>query len=161
MAAEVRIMAEGTLRGVQASGSGRTWGTAASPPSAIYGYVQNGMSITSAQTVTQIMERGVPDHNKVTEKAGIKVTVSQLHTYVTGGLPFAILTASGSTVPMQHLEWRTSAAEVGAGTTGIYYQFFGVTTESLKITEDSKGNKLDYSFVCLGYTGPTGSGYLS
>lgn len=161
MPAEVRVMAEGTLRGVQASGSGRTWATASAPASALYGFVQNGMSITSAQTVTQIMDRGIPDHNKITEKAGIKVTVSQLHTYQTGVLPFSILTASGTTVPMQHLEWRVSAAEIGAGTTGIYYQFYGVATESLKIAEDSKGNKIDYSFVCLGYTGPTGSGFLS
>lgn len=163
MPGEVRVMAEGTLRGVQASGSGRTWATAASPPSALYGFIQNGMSITSAQTVTQIMERGTPDHNKITEKAGIKITVSQLHTYVTGQpTPFTILTASGTTVPMQHLEWRVSAAEIGAGAgTGIYYQFYGVATESIKIGEDSKGNKLDYSFVCLGYTGPTGSGFLS
>lgn len=162
MANEVRVFAEGTLRGVQASGSGRTWATAASPPSALYGFVQNGMSITSAQTVTQIMDRGIPDHNKITEKAGIKVTVAQLHTYQTGFIsPFAILTASGTTVPMQHLEWRVSAAEVGAGATGEYWQFYGVATESIKITEDSKGNKRDWSFVCLGYTGPTGSGFLS
>lgn len=162
MAGEVRIQAEGTLRGVQASGSGRTWATATSPASALYGFVQNGMSITSAQTVTQIMDRGIPDHNKITEKAGIKVSVSQLHTYVTGQpTPFTILTASGTTVPMQHLEWRVSAGEIGNGATGIYYQFYGVATESIKISEDAKGNKIDYSFVCLGYTGPTGSGFLS
>ena len=160
---EVRIMLEGTLRGVQASGSGRTWATATSPASALYGYVQNGMSITSGQTVTTIMERGVPDHHKITEKAAIKVTVSQLINHNTGQqTPFAIATASGTTVPLQHLEWRVSAAEIGAGAgTGMYYQFMGVAPESFKITEDSKGNKLDYSFVCLAMTGPTGSGYLS
>lgn len=160
---EVRIMAEGTLRGVQASGSGRTWATAASPASALYGFVQNGMSLTSAQTVTTIMERGIPDHHKISEKSPIKVTVSQLINHNTGSqTPFIITTASGTTVPMQHLEWRISAAEIGAGGgTGMYYQFLGVAPESFKITEDSKGNKMDYSFVCLAMTGPTGSGFLS
>lgn len=162
MAGEARVQSEGTLRGVQASGTGRTWATAASPASALYGYVQNGMSITSAQTVVQIMERGVPDHNKVTEKAGIKVSIKQLHTYLTGQVtPLNVLTASGATVPMQHLEWRISAAEIGNGSTGMYYQFYGVANESIKINEDTKGNTIDYSFVCLGYTGPTGSGFLS
>lgn len=159
---EVRILAEGTLRGVQASGSGRTWATASAPASGLYGYVQNGMSLTSAQTVTTIMERGIPDHHKISEKAAIKVSVSQLQIYQTGfSTPFVLATASGSTTLLQHMEWRISAAEVGAGTTGMYYQFFGVLPESIKVTEDSKGNKLDFSFVCLGYTGPTGSGYLS
>ncbi len=37
---EVRIMSEGTLRYVQGSGSGRTWGTASAPASGLYGYVQ-------------------------------------------------------------------------------------------------------------------------
>jgi len=159
---EVRILAEGTLRGVQASGSGRTWSTAASPASALYGYVQNGMNVTSGQTVTTIMERGIPDHHKISEKAPIKVSVSQMQVYQTGfATPMVLATASGSTTPLQHMEWRISAAEIGAGTTGMYYQFYGVLPESVKITEDSKGNKLDFSFVCLGYVGPTGSGYLS
>lgn len=159
---EVRVKAEGTLRGVQASGSGRTWATAASPASALYGYVQNGMTITSAQTVVQIMERGVPDHNKIVEKQGIKVSMKQMLAYQTGfTTPMVLATASGSTVPMQHMEWRMAAGEIGNGTTGMYYQFYGVVPDSIKITEDDKGNTIDWSFVCLGYTGPTGSGFLS
>lgn len=162
MSNEVVVFSEGTLRGVQASGSGRTWATGATPPSALYGYVQNGMSITSAQTVTTIMERGIPDHHKITEKAPIKVTIKQLQTYQTAFItPFNVLTASGTTVPMQHLEWRTSAANIGAGGTGEYWQFLGVATESIKATEDTKGNGLDYSFVCLAMIARTGSGYLS
>ena len=162
MSAEVNIFAEGTFRVVQASGSGRTWGTGATPPSALLGYVQNGMNINSAQTVTTIMERGLPDHHKISEKAPIKVSITQLHTYQTATInQMAILTASGTTVPLMHAEWRISAAEVGNGTTGMYYEFLGIATESIKITEDSKGNKLDFSFVCLGMVGPTGSGFLS
>jgi len=156
---EVRTQAEGTLRGVQASGSGRTWATASAPSSALFAFVQNGFNLTSAQTVTTIMERGEPHHHKISEKAAIKVTMSQLLTNYTGQLPFGYLTASGSTVPMQHLEWKQAAAEMGSNS-AIYYQFYGVATESIKVTEDGKGNKGDFSFVCLGYTGPTGSGYL-
>lgn len=158
---EVRIKSEGTLRGVQASGSGRAWATAASPVSALYGYVQDGFAFTSAQTVVQIMERGVPDHNKIVERQGIKVTLSKLQVYQTGIQPFVLATASGSTVAMQHMEWKQIAPEIGNGTTAQYFQFYGVVPESIKITEDTKGNKEDYSFVCLGMNGPTGSGYLS
>lgn len=158
--AEVRTMSEGTFRIVQASGSGRTWATGTTPPSALIAFVQNGFSFTSAQTITTIMERGIPDHHKVTEKAAIKVTMSNLLTNATGQLPMTTLTASGTTVPMVHAEWKQAASEMGAGS-AIYYQFYGVATESFKNTEDSKGNKGDYSFVCLGYTGPTASGFLS
>jgi len=159
---EVRTLAEGTLRGVQASGSGTTWATAASPASALYPFVQDGFSFTSAQTVVQIMERGVPHHNKVVEKAGIKVTFSNLVSYQTGQqTPLVILTASGTTVPMQHLEYKSLAGEVGNGTTAMYYQFVGVVPESFKFTEAVKGNKMDFSFMCLAMTGPTGSGFLS
>jgi len=157
---EVRVFAEGTFRIVQASATGRSWATGSAPPSALMAFVQNGFSFTSAQTVTTIMDRGIPDHQKITEKAPIKVTMSQLLTNQTGQLPMVTLTASGTTVPMVHAEWKQLAGEVGAGS-AVYYQFYGVATESFKATEDSKGNKGDYSFVCLGYTGPTGSGFLS
>lgn len=157
---EVRTFAEGTLRFVQASGSGRTWATGATPPSALMAFVQNGFSFTSAQTITTIMERGVPNHHKITEQAPIKVNLSQLLTNATGQLPMSTLTASGTTVPMVHAEWKQAVGEMGAGS-AVYYQFYGVATESFKPTEDTKGNKGDYSLVCLGYTGPTGSGFLS
>lgn len=162
MSGEIRVLAEGTLRGVQASGSGRTWATAASPASALYAFVQDGFTFNSAQTVIQVMERGTPDHNKVVEKQGIDVTLSQLVSYQTGQqTPFSILTASGTTVPMQHLEYKSLAGEIGNGTTAMYYQFMGVVPESFKFTEAVKGNKMDLKFKCLAMTGPTGSGFLS
>lgn len=155
MSGEVRVMAEGTLWWVQQSGSGRTWATAASPPSGILAYVQEGMTYTSGKTITPIMERGVPDHWKVTEFAPINVSFSIL--YAGSGLPVA-LTASGTTVPMIALEHRASAAELGAS--GIYHQFMGVPLQSLKWTEGKQGNKMDLTYQALGMIGPTGSGYI-
>jgi hypothetical protein len=153
--AEVRTMAEGTLRHVQASGSGRTWATAAAAPAGLMGYVQS-FSFNSAQTITTIMERGVPDHHKVTEKSPITVNIDFLWT----GSALTYLTASGSTVPMVHLELRASAQEYGAGT-AFYYQFMGAALESVKLDEAKEGDKVSMSFVTLAMTGPTASGYLS
>jgi hypothetical protein len=118
--------------------------------------VQEGLSLNSAQTVTTIMERGVPDHHKITEKAPITVTFKGLST----GLMSGYLTASGSTVPMLHMELRHSAGEIAAAS-GFYYQFHGVAAQSIKFTENKQGNSVDLSFVALAMTGPTASGYLS
>lgn len=153
--AEVRTMLEGTLRFVQASGSGRTWATAGTPPSGIFGYVES-FSFTSAQTVTTISDRGIPDHQKITQKAPIDVSFDFLST----GSAFTFLTASGASVPMVHLEHRASAAEL-ISNTGYYYQFMGVAVQSLKFTEGKEGNKISVQGRALAMTGPTGSGYLS
>lgn len=162
MSGEIRVLAEGTLRGVQASGSGRTWATATSPISALYPFVQDGFSFTSAQTTIQVMERGVPDHHKVVEKAAIDVTFSNFVSYQTGQqVPLTLATSSGTTVIMQHLEYKSLAAEIGNGTTAMYYQFNGVIPNSFKYTENKNGNKMDFTFKCLSMTGPTGSGFLS
>lgn len=150
--AEVRIQAEGTLWFVQASGSGRTWATASAPASGLLGYVQS-FSFTSGQTVTTIMERGIPDHHKVTEKAAIDVSFDFLST----GARFGYLTASGSTVPMAHLELRHSAAELNSG---YYYQFHGAALQSDKFDEQKEGNKISISFRALAMNGPTASGYI-
>lgn len=152
---EVRTMLEGTLRFVQASGSGRTWATGAAAPAGLFGYVES-FTYTSAQTVTTIKDRGIPDHHKVTEKAPIDVSFDLLST----GSAFSFLTASGASVPMIHLEHRASAAELIAAT-GYYYQFHGVAVQSLKFTEGKEGNKISVQGRALAMVGPTGSGYLS
>lgn len=156
--AETRIQAEGTLRFVQGSGSGRTWATGASQPSGTLGYVQS-FSYTSAQTVTTVMERGVPDHHKITQKAPITVAVNY---FWTGGFPSA-LTASGNTMPLLHLEFRASAAEIGNGSTGFYYQFMGAALQQAQFTEGAGDtpDAIQATYMCLAMTGPTGSGYLS
>jgi len=160
MSAEVRVLAEGTFRIVQQSGSGLTWATASAPASGLMGFVQNGMSITSAQKIETIMERGKPAMQKVIESSPIKVAMKNLISYQTGkSLPFTMLTASGSTVPMFLGEWKQAAPEIGA-TSALYYQFYGCAIESLKLTEDAKGDNNDWQFVALAMNGPTASGYL-
>lgn len=153
--AEVRVMQEGTLRFVQASGSGNSWATASAPASGTVGYVQS-FSHDSGQKITTISERGIPVHHKLTEKSPIKVTFQFLHT----GSTFSYLTASGATMPLVHLEWRASAAELGAGS-GVYYQYYGCALESIKVKEANDGNTVDMSFVTVGMVGATASGYLS
>lgn len=154
--AEVRVQLEGSFRVVQGSGSGATWATASAPPSGLLAYVQS-FNFTSAQTVTTITERGIPSHHKITQKAPINLTVNALWT---GGMPTA-LTASGATVPLYHGEFRASAAEIGNGNTGFYYQFFGLALQSVQLTEQSNGDTLALQYMALGMVGPTGSGYLS
>ena len=152
---EVRIQAEGSLRFVQASGSGRTWATASAPASGLIAYVQS-FSYDSAAKFVQIMERGIPDHHKLTERTPIKITFDCLQT---GTFPTAA-TSQGASVQMWHLEFRASAPEMGGGT-GFYNQFHGCPIESIKISEEKEGNKISVSVVALSMTGPTASGYLS
>lgn len=155
-ASEVRVMAEGVLRWVQQSATGRTWATATSPPSGIFGYVQEGATFTSAKDMTLISDRGVPDHWKVSNFQAIKGSFSVLHT---GVFPVQV-TSSGTTVPMYALELRMSAGELGSNS-AVYFQFMGVPFDSFKWTENSKGNKWDVTFQALACTLWTGSGYLS
>jgi hypothetical protein len=150
---EVRTMAEGTLWFVQASGSGRTWATASAPASGLVAYVQS-FSHTSAQNITTISERGIPDHHKFASKSPIDVTFTCLWTGAFTGM----LTASGSTVPMMHLEHRASAAELGAS--GFYHQYHGSVLTNIAFNEAEAGNTIALSFRALAMNGPTASGYI-
>lgn len=150
---EVRTQAEGSLWFVQASGSGRTWATASAPVSGLVAYVQS-FSHTSAQNFTQIMERGIPDHHKFVSKSPIDVTFNCLWT----GAFTGALTASGSTVPMMHLEHRASAAELG--TTGFYHQYHGAVLTNIAFNEAAEGNTIALTFRALAMNGPTASGYV-
>ena len=154
--AEVRIQAEGSLRFVRASGSGRTWATGAAAPAGILAYVRS-FDYTSAQTITTVMDRGLPDHHKATQFAPIDVT---FRCAWTGAYPSAV-SGSGATVPMLHLEHRASAAEIGNGTTGVFHQFIGGALVSNKFTEGADENTIDLTYRFLSMVGPTGSGYLS
>lgn len=153
--AEVRTFAEGTLRAVQASGSGRTWATASAPTSALFGYVQEGFTFTSGRTVQTIMERGVPDHHKITQREVINGSFTMQWT---GAVPLPG-TASGASVPMWHLEHKALTPEAGSGS-AVYTQIHGAVIQSIGFTEGSP-DTLNISFVALATNGPTGSGYLS
>jgi hypothetical protein len=151
---EVRTMQEGVLRFVQGSGSGRTWATASAPASGLVAYVQS-FSHTSAVNFTQVMERGVPDHHKFASRSPIDVTFTCLWTGAFTGM----LTASGTTVPMMHLEHRASAVEFGAGS-AFYHQYHGAVLTNVAFNEAEAGNTIALSFRALAMNGPTASGYL-
>ena len=152
--AEVRVASEGSLWFVQASGSGRTWATASAPVSGLVAYVQS-FSHTSAITYTQIMERGIPDHHKFASKSPIDVTFTCQWTGAFTGM----LTASGSTVPMMHLEHRASAAELGSNS-GVYHQYHGAVLTNIGFSEAAEGDTINLSFRALAMGGPTASGYV-
>lgn len=156
MPSEARTLAEGTLRIVQASGSGRVWATAATPVSALLGYVRPGMSITSARTINTIMERGYPDHHKFGEATPPEWTFSFLQT---GTIPTGV-TGAGASVPMWHVEHRASAPENGVAT-GIFNQLHGAVIVNLGWTENADGNVFSMTLRGLAQVLATGSGYLS
>jgi len=156
MPSEVRTFPEGTLRAVQASGSGTSWATATTPVSALFGYVQAGLSKTSARTVNTIMDRGIPDHHKFGEATPPEWSFTFK---VTGVFPSA-LTASGASVPMWHFEHRASAPENGTQT-GVYSQLMGAIVISQNFTENPDGNTIQMTVRGLRQTIGTGSGYLS
>lgn len=157
--AEARIQAEGSLWWVQASGSGRTWATAASPASGLMGLVTD-FSFTSGATVTTIMERGLPHHNKISERARIEPSVSFLWTG-THAMPSAV-TGTGASVPMFHLEFKATRNEDGTGAgSGYYFQFMGAAMQSFDFKEAKEGDNITMKFACLAMSGANVSGFLS
>lgn len=151
--AEVRTLAEGTLRWILASGSGTTWATASAAASGTFGYVTE-FSYTSGQRTVQISDRGVPTHNKVVGKDAIQVQTTFLWT---GHIPSAI-SGSGASVPMFHIEHVANAPE--NGNTGRYHQFHGAVVGSQQLSEAEEGNTIQLQFMALAMNGPTASGYL-
>jgi hypothetical protein len=153
--AEVRTQFEGSLWWVQASGSGRTWATAATPASGLVGFCTD-MSFTSGQTITTVSDRGIPHHHKVTEKARIEPTFSLMWT---GQHAVPTATGGGASVPMFHLELKSLEPE-NAGS-GRYYQFHGCALQSFDFKEAKDGNTVTMKCAALAMNGVTASGYLS
>ena len=156
MSNEIRVAAEGALWWVQQSGSGRTWATATGPKSGLVGLVTD-FSFSSGQTVTTIMERGRPNHHKITEFGRIEPTFNMGWTG-TYAIPSAE-TGSGASVPMFALEFKAIRPEDFAGS-GYYYQFLGGAMQSFDFKEAKEGDNVTLKFACLGMVGPTASGYL-
>ena len=157
--AEVRVMAEGSLWWVQASGSGRTFATASAPVSGLVGFVTD-FSFSSGATITTISERGIPNHHKLTERARIEPSFNFLWTG-TNALPSAA-TGTGASLPMFHLEFKSTRNEDGTGAgSGYYYEFLGCALTSDDFKESKDGNNHGYKFAALAMVGPTASGYLS
>src|SRR3990172_11579920 len=112
MAREVRIFAEGSLRWVQASGTGG-WATASAPITALMGFVQAGLAIASARNFTTVMERGVPHHHKFLDEQPPEVTFTYLQA-VTANMANPA-TASGVSTPQMHFQLRSQDNEIAAG----------------------------------------------
>ena len=151
---EVRVQTEGAMRWVRGSGSGRTWATASAPTSGLVGFCTE-FSYTSALRTVQVSERGIPDHHKVVGKDPIELNVSYLWT---GAQPSGV-SGAGASVPMDHLEFKAGAPEIGAAS-GFYYQFYGCVMESVEFQEAEDGNNISVTYKALGMNGPTASGYL-
>ena len=157
MAREARIFAEGSLRYIQASGTGG-WVTASAAISALLGFVQAGMSYNSARGVATVMERGLPHHHKFTDSQPPEVTFTYLQAATANKL--AIATASGVSTPQAHFELRHTDAEIAAAS-GQYFQFANGVKVSEGWTEAAEGNQWQETWRFLTMTGPTASGYMT
>lgn len=166
---EVRTMAEGTLRWVQAgSGTGGAvsngWVTASGNSTGLIGYVQAGLGFDEAFNVQTVMDRGTAVHHKTVAKNPIEVEFTVLLGVTADWPPF--VTASGFSNPQVHLEWKMHQPEVAGKAapftgTGLYYQFRNATLMSKRPTEAENGNTLAFRFRAIDVNGPTASGYLS
>jgi len=156
MSREVRTLAEGTLRWVQASGSGN-WNTASAPTSALVGFVQAGTNFVSAQGVVTIMERGTAHHLKKISVDSLQVKFTYLQA-VTANMANPAL-SSGVSTPQVHFEVKSVDVE-NPTVTAQYFQFLNCVLESRGWTEGANGNQLQETWRALSMTGPTASGYL-
>lgn len=155
---ETRVFAEGSLRWVQASGTGG-WVTASAPQSALMGFVQAGLTFQSANNAITIMERGIPSHHKEIGKAPPTITFTYFHA-VTANIPSrTVNTASGVTVKAAHFELKMNAVE-SANAAAEYYQFVHGVIMTEGFTEAENGNNYQETWQFLSMLGPTASGYL-
>lgn len=152
---EVRTITEGTLRWVQASGSGRTWTTASGAPSGTFGYVTN-FRFASAREVLAVMNRGVPDHHKIVSQPAVRVSFD-LQWGVTGDYPALAASGGGASVPMVHLELKSTAPEAGGS---LYFQFRGVAFQGHEFAAGMPADTLRWEGIALAMNGPASSGYL-
>jgi len=154
---EVRTLREGTLRWVQASGSGTSWATASAPTSGLLGFVTN-FTRTSAQTMEPINDRGTLSHWKKADDQPVAVSWDLLYG-VTADYP-VWASGSGASVPMIHLEFKATAPEGAAGAGTLWEQFHGVVADQIILTETTPADTYSYTCRALAMNGPTGSGFL-
>jgi hypothetical protein len=154
---EVRVFYEGTLRWVQASGTG-AWQTASAAPTALVGFVQAGFSVNSGQNVVTIMDRGQPHHHKVTQVNPLDVSFTYLLAATANIVQPA--TAVGASTKQAHFELRIRADEDSA-TSYMYYQFINGVRKNINLAEAENGDTLKEDWVFLSMNGPTASGYIA
>jgi hypothetical protein len=163
MALETRVMREGVLRWVQASGTAG-WATASAPASGTFGYVQAGFTFSTEYDYETIMDRGVPKHHKLKSYKPPEIDIKVLYG-ITADYP-AMITASGVSTPQIHLEFKAHDTE-SAGKdvpfvgTGLYFQLMNcVALTRGKFAEAENGDALDFKYRGLTASTWTGSGYL-
>lgn len=156
MSREARVFAEGSLRTIQASGTGG-WNTGSAALTALLGFVQAGMTYNSARDVATVMERGLPHHHKIIGAPPIEVQFTYLQA-VTANRQ-ALATSSGVSTPQAHMEIRHTDAE-NPTLTAQYFQMHNGVKLSEGWTEGENGNQWQESWRFLAMVGPTGSGYI-
>ena len=156
---EVRVFAEGSLRWVNASASGGGWVTAAAAVSSNgpIGYVQAGMSHTSATNRATVKDRGVPSHHKNIGREPVEVTFTFMEAITANNPALQHVTAGGASLPLMHFEHKATATE-DAG--ALYYEYLHGTMISDGWTEAEEGNAMQQTWRFLSMIGPTASGYL-
>ncbi len=157
MSREVRTFAEGSLRWVQASGTGG-WQTGSAAITALVGFVQAGTTFPSARNLVTVMERGYPHHHKFTDEPANEVQFSYLQA-VTGNLANPA-TASGVSTPQVHFQIRSQDNEVAAAS-AQYWLLTNCVLTNRVWAEAAEGNTLQETWRALSIIGPTASGYLA
>lgn len=157
MSREARTFAEGSLRWVQASGTGG-WNTASAPVSGLMGFVQAGANFQSARNMATVMERGRPHHHKFVSEDAPQIQFTYLQA-VTASMANPA-TASGASTPQVHLELRATDTE-NPTVTAQYWQFHNGVLLSRGWTEGENGNQIQETWKFLSMVGPTASGFLS
>ena len=164
VATEVRIFAEGSLRWIRYSaGALGTWTTASGAngvsSSGAVAFVQAGTTMSSAQTINTIPDRGIPNHHKRADRQPITLSITYLEGITANNPAIHVSAIPGASVPLLNFEVKSTQPELGAGT-AEYYQFHGCALTEDSWTDAEDGNKKQQSFVALSMVGPTASGYL-
>ncbi len=172
---EIRTLAEGTLRWVEASGSALTWQTGASVATAtdtaawaarsgLLGFVQAGASFSLAENWATIMNRGVPNHHILTDTPPVELRFTVLAgntaDYPSGNTAIGPSSLGIQLPPRFNIEFKSRQPERGVNT-GIFYQFHHVVVLSKGYAEQPEGNTREFTFRAISAVGPTASGYLS
>lgn len=158
---EIRNFAEGSLRWVQASANGTTWTTASAPATGLVGFVAAGLTFNNQRTVTPVMERGLPNHQKLAVQQFGQVTFT-FKQAVTANYPPTSVTGAGASLPLLHFELKHNAPELGGPTaTAQFHQFVSCAFLTQGFTEAEDGNNYQQTWQVAVISGPTASGYLA
>lgn len=158
---EVRVMQEGTLRWVIASGqTGNAWSTPATPRSGLFGFCQAGFTFNDPREYATVEDRGTPNHHKLVRRAPVEASFRVLEG-VTADWPLNLQTATGSTVPLFHLEWKQAIPATESNLTAIYYRLHGCVLLDSPVTEQPEGNTREFRVRALLASGPSNTGMIS